>query len=202
MRRTQTSDPARQFLESALAAELEIRRRKERADEIEGRVKRVTAQLSAQPRGGGKDQQEMLAVLADARTRELEAVREAEEQRQKVEAFIARIPSPVQREVLALRYLSFCGWKTVQKKLQAVGLYYSERQITRHHGAALNEARRLYAQESLDRSEGEGRAEEPGRQPESEGKRPGRACKAERDNEARRLWASDHPEETHDEVCT
>lgn len=147
MRRTQTSDPARQFLESALTAELEIRRRRERADEIEGRVKRVTAQLSAQPRGGGRDQQEMLALLADARTRELEAVREAEEQRQKVEAFIARIPSPVQREVLALRYLSFCGWRTVQRKLQAVGLYYSERQITRFHGAALNEARRLYEQD-------------------------------------------------------
>lgn len=157
MRAVDNDDPARRFLESALSAELEARRRKERADELERKAERLTAQLSAAPRGGGSDHQEMLAILADARTLELEAMREAEKQRKRVETFIARIESPVQRAILVYRYLSFCGWRTVQKKLREAGLYYSDRQITRLHGAALGSARTLWGADHA-----EGHKEETG----------------------------------------
>lgn len=155
MRAPDTDDPVLVFLESAVGAKLEADRRKQRADELEWRATRMTAQLSADPKGGGADQQEILAMLADARTEELNAIRAAEKQRKKVEEFVSKITPTVLREIIALRYLSCADWNTVQRKLRAVGLYYSDRHLSRLHDAALERARALWVCETAEEGRGE-----------------------------------------------
>lgn len=83
-----------------------------------------------------------------AREQVTDSVREAElDQYHAVERFIARLGDPVCRTVLRLRYLEGLSWTQLQKRLYQDGLYYSERQIFRLHGAALQEARELWPKE-------------------------------------------------------
>lgn len=139
------NDPVRLFLESVSFFEAEVQRRKQRADELRAACVRMTANLSGMPKGGGSDHDGLLAVYSDARTKELEAIKRAEEQRERVEAFIARIEPAIYREVLTLRYISCHGWGRVQRELRKAGRYYSDRQIFRIHDKALTEAKKLWA---------------------------------------------------------
>lgn len=138
------SDPVLLFLESVSFFEAEIQRRKQRADELQAACARMTANMSGMPKGRGSDQDGLLAAYADARTKELDAVKRAEEQRERVEALIAEIEPAIYREILTLRYISCHGWRAVQKKLREAGRYYSDRHIYRLHDKALAEAKKLW----------------------------------------------------------
>ena len=138
------NDPVRQFLESAQFCDSEVQECKQKADELEAKCSRLTAQINAMPGGGGSDQNDLLAAYADARTKELEAAKEAEEQRERVKALIARINKPLYREILTLRYLSYHSWNDVRKRLRKAGYYYSERNLYYLHERALEEAQRKW----------------------------------------------------------
>lgn len=133
----------REFLESAQFCDSEVQRCKQKADELEAKCSRLTAQINAMPGGGGPDQNDLLAAYADARTKELEAAKEAEEQRERVKALIARIDKPLYREILTLRYLSYHSWNDVRKRLRKAGYYYSERNLFYLHRQALQVVGRL-----------------------------------------------------------
>ena len=133
----------KQILESVRFAELEVRLRKARADELEARCRRLTAPIGARSGGGGEDRGELLALWADARTQELEAARQMVERRKMVEGLIARVRGAVLREILTLRYLTQLTWRQVQLRLQRSGYYYSERNLYYLHRKALAAAAAL-----------------------------------------------------------
>ena len=141
------ADPVREFLRSGLEARLEVRRHQRRTEELESRCTRLVAQMTGMPAGGGSGLEATWAALADERQEEQRLVQAELDQYHAVERFIARLGDPVCRTVLRLRYLEGLSWTQLQKRLYQDGLYYSERQIFRLHGAALQEARDLWPKE-------------------------------------------------------
>ena len=139
------ADPVREFLRSGLEARLEVRRHQRRTEELESRCTRLVAQMTGMPAGGGSGLEATWAALADER-QEQRLVQAELDQYHAVERFIARLGDPVCRTVLRLRYLEGLSWTQLQKRLYQDGLYYSERQIFRLHGAALQEARELWTE--------------------------------------------------------
>ena len=140
-------DPVKEFLRSALEAKLEAKRRSRRVKELESRCTKMTAAPDSGACGGGNaDREALWALLADERSKEETALHEELSQYKDVEDFIARLDDPVHRAILRLRYLEGLGWVKLQQQLYRDGVYYSERHITRLHGAALEEARELWKQ--------------------------------------------------------
>lgn len=138
-------DPVKEFLRSALEAKLEAKRRSRRVKELESRCTKMTAAPDSGACGGGNADREVLwALLADERDKEEKALHEELAQYKAVEDFIARLDDPVHRAILRLRYLEGLGWVKLQQQLYRDGVYYSERHITRLHGAALEAARELW----------------------------------------------------------
>ena len=145
------SDPVRLFLSSVAEARIEARRLRLRIQRLETQATKLTASLTGMPRGGG-DRESLLASLADTRVKCDQALVEAERKEDAVTAFINRLDNPVSRILLKLRYCDCLDWvgrskRTVIKEMAKAGLFYSERQIRRLHGIALNEARELYKKE-------------------------------------------------------
>lgn len=151
MRQTFNSmtDPVRCFLSSVAEARLEARRLGFRIRRLEAQATKLTTSLTGMPVAHG-DSGNLLAALADMRTECGHAQVQAERQEEKVAEFIEKIDDPTSRMILKLRYCECLDWvgrphrRSVIGELAKVGLYYSERQIYRLHGRALNEARELY----------------------------------------------------------
>lgn len=140
-------DPVRAFLGTAREARLEEARCRRRLQEIEAQCRNVTPSLSAMPHGGGDSHRDgPLAALADQRQLHEALLTAAIRQEMKVERFIARLEKDSHRIILKLRYVDLMGWGRIQEQLEAQGLYYSDRQIYRLHGEALQEARRVWAE--------------------------------------------------------
>ena len=133
------------FLESAEAATLEVRRLRRRLDELEARREGLQTQKGAVAR-------KIAQRLADEQARELAVVGEELECYRRVEAFVAQMPEKTHRTILRRRYLDIGkSWTEIQDDLAQDGLYYSQRHLLRLHTQALEAARELWDQ---DREEG------------------------------------------------
>lgn len=138
-------DPARDFLSSAREAKIEYTRIRRRIAELESQATKCTASLSGMPGGGGGGGMESLwAALADERRNLTLAAEEELNRYHAVDRFIRKLDDPVHRIVLRLHYLDGFRWPQVQKEMEKEGYYYCERHITRLHGEALKEARRIW----------------------------------------------------------
>lgn len=147
-------DPVRAFLGTVREARLEEARCRRRLQEIDAQCRSVTSPLSAMPHGGGDSHKDgPLAALADQRRLHEALLTAAVRQEMKVERFIAQLGTDRHRIVLKLRYVDLLGWTRIQEQLEAQGLYYSDRQIYRLHGEALQEARLIWAERHKEESE-------------------------------------------------
>ena len=150
---SQTYDPVRLFLASVVEARLEARRLGLRIRRLESQATKVTTTLTGMP-SGNSDSGELLASLADMRASCSQAIIRAEQQVEKVSAFIDKLENPTSRMILKLRYCDCLPWmdkpkrRTVQGELARSGLCYERTQIFRLHGQALREARELYKKEN------------------------------------------------------
>lgn len=123
-----------QYLWSAREAKAEIHRRHLRVRELEARCNAVTA-------GRREDStlEQTRLVLAAEREGELEAIREENRRYHEIEDAIGRLSRGEYRVVLRLRYLRGLRWRNVQQQMERAGYYYSDREIYRLHGEALEE---------------------------------------------------------------
>lgn len=138
-------DPVRAFLWTVREARVEEARCRRRLQEIDAQCRSVTPSLSGMPHGGGGGHKDgPLAALADQRQLHDALLTAAVRQEMKVERFIARLSTDRYRIILKLRYVDLLGWPRIQEQLEAQGLYYSDRQIYRLHGEALQEARQVW----------------------------------------------------------
>ena len=140
-------DPVRSFLESVQDAKFEQGRCYRKYIELDAKCRSITGQMSGMPGGSGGDKHKdgLLAALADQGTEYLRRYREAEEQAKAVEDFINRLQDTRHRAVLLLRYVDQLRWPQVVDELEKHGIYYTERQVFRIHGDALQAARQLWA---------------------------------------------------------
>ena len=84
-------------------------------------------------------------MLCDAREEALAAMEREQERLREIGAFIDRVEgADVLRIILRLRYLEYLNWAAVQRAMERVGLWYSERQILRLHEKALEAAAALW----------------------------------------------------------
>ena len=143
-------DPLIRWLGAASTARSEMERHKRRVAELESRATRITSYLSSSRPGDNADLQEIWSVLADARGKELEALKAEMRLYEEAEAFIDRLPVPIMRTVLKLRYLEDLSWMQVVRRLQKDRYYYVERTAQRVHKRALDAARVLWNQEHPD----------------------------------------------------
>lgn len=138
------SDPAKEFLLTAIEAKTEASRFERKVHWLEARTERVTASLTGMPRSGNADAERAWAALADARTAYTDRLIVAIQQEQEVANFIDLLPSRESRMILRLRYVDALRWPRILEQMETTGLNYSERQMYRLHGRALNEAREMW----------------------------------------------------------
>lgn len=138
----------RQFLTSVREARFMQQRCSVRLKELESQAAKVTAQMNGMPGGGSGDLHKdgIMIALAMQRDRLAAAYREAMATEDAVEAFIQKLPTDSHRCVLRLRYIECLRWPDVLCALANAGLTYSERQMYRLHGEALEQARKLWEQ--------------------------------------------------------
>lgn len=136
------NNPIIQLLDSAQEAKREARRHHLRAQELSARCAVLSAKSSGLPRGGGKGLEMTWAALCDERDLELRAIEVENAKYHQVERLIDTLPGRTHREVLRYRYLRGMGWARVQREMSRDGLCYSDRQLFRLHGEALEELRR------------------------------------------------------------
>lgn len=145
MRRSDGSrrDPVREFLESVQNTRFEQNRCHRKVMELDAQCQSITAQLSGMPGGGSGDKHKdgPWAALADLRVLYLRRCEEAQKQEKLVEEFISSLKDPNHRAVLMLRYVDLLQWPQVEQELARCGIVYSDRQIYRIHGEALQAAR-------------------------------------------------------------
>lgn len=143
------TDPVREFLGSVRGARIIQDRCKRKVDEINAQCQNLTARMSGMPGGGSGDKHMdgLWAALADQRTIYLLQYAEAERTAAAVELFLRDIPEPLHRSILSLRYVDLLDWPDVVEELKKSKVYYSERQIYRFHGDALQAARLLWAEQ-------------------------------------------------------
>ena len=139
-------DPVRAYLNSVLESRMEVSRLKRKLAVLEERATSITSQLTGMPRGGSADRDAVLAALADAAGEYYRRLAEAERRELEVVRFIDSVPTQEHRIILRLRYIDRKGWSKVLAALNEAGLAITERHMFRLHGAALREARGLYAQ--------------------------------------------------------
>ena len=139
-------DPVRAFLESVKEARFEQHRCHRKMLELDAQCQSITAQMSGMPGGGSGDKHRdaLWAALSDQREAYRDKYLLAKKREQEVEKFISGLPNPVHRAVLSLHYVDLMTWPYVTKELERCGIYYSERQIFRLHGDALQAARLLW----------------------------------------------------------
>lgn len=139
-------DPAKDLLESVRGARMDLNRCQWKLQTTWSQCTRITAQLGLTPGGGGDVHKDGL-LLAVAEQQELlrSLYLRAVETENRVEHFIAGIPDARYRAILRLRYLDLLRWPEVLDQLEKGGLYYSDRQMFRLHGEAMQAARKHYA---------------------------------------------------------
>lgn len=144
----QKYDPVKEFLRSAIEARIDLRRHKKKVAELDAQCARLVANMNGMPGGGGDDHrhEQLWNQLAEAREQELLAMKRAVEQERTVECFINCLPCAIHRSILKLKYVDDKNWPQVLFALYEEGIYYSERQLFRHHGEALQDARALWKQ--------------------------------------------------------
>ena len=134
-------EPMREFLDSAKWARLKVTRLSRKVAELTTQVEHMTANYSGMPKGSGGDATAAWTTLAQLRSDYEAELVEAERAEKEVLDFVNTMDRPIHREILALRYCENLSWPRVVEAMQAAGYYYSDRQIFRIHGDALNEAR-------------------------------------------------------------
>lgn len=142
----QPHDEVRRYLESYRAARFEVVRLRRKLTEIRARCESITRELNGMPGGGGGDKHQDGTLVAYADLAKSYEVRfcEAEKLAKEIEEFVNNIPDPTLRMILWLRYVDLLPWSRVQEELATAGVWYSERQITRLHGLALQSARGIW----------------------------------------------------------
>ena len=157
MQENKREDPVRAFLDSVREARFNEARCRRKLQEMDAQCRSITAQMTGMPGGGSADPHKdgAWAALADqaALLRELydqaallrELYDQAVRRETDVERFISRLEKDTHRILLRLKYVDLLTWNCVQERMQENGIYYSERQIYRIHGEALQEARKLWA---------------------------------------------------------
>jgi hypothetical protein len=120
-----------------------------RISELTDACTSITAAWNAAPGGSGANihKDAALVSLADQQAKLIRLLLDCQKQSQAVEDFINQLENQTYRAVLHLRYVALRSWPGVEEGLQECGLYYSMRQIYRIHGSALQEARRLWAEQ-------------------------------------------------------
>lgn len=142
-------DEVRDFLDSLGRYREEISLCQSRILELMNAATRITTAWKDAPGGGGDTHRDgALAALADQKQKLLEQEVRYAEQMMAVTEFIGRISSTTYRAILILRYVRQLPWPALTEALKKdFNIYYSERQVTRLHGRALAEARRIWAEE-------------------------------------------------------
>lgn len=153
--RTNNSDPVREFLNSVRYARIEYNRLTGRIKALESRCMSITASMSAMPNGGCADAQALWAALADESAKLYPKLLYAQEVEREVDKFIDTLPDPAHRLVLKLRYIDVLGWESVIQRMKQGGLFYSDRQVYRIHGEALEAARALWSETHMEDSDDE-----------------------------------------------
>lgn len=135
----------RRFLSGVLEARREVRRREWEIKTLQDRCRQTTGRLGGGSRGGGDVHRDgPLAELADCRA-ELDRARAKLREREKqVEEFLSQLSDSRCRAVMKLRYVEMLRWAQVKKRMEELGLYYSERQIFNLHRKAMEEAAALW----------------------------------------------------------
>lgn len=142
---------ARQFLESVRTSRAAAMRCARQTRELRAQVESITAPLNSSPViNGSKDVHgdARLAALTDLQDRLTAASDDWLRRVKEAEDFVDRIGNVEHRILLQLRYIDCNRWDDVQRIMERFGLYYSNRQMFRLHGNALQEARRLWNEES------------------------------------------------------
>lgn len=134
-------DQVREFLESAKWARARAARLSYKIEQLTTQVEHITPSYSGMPGGGSTDVSSAWTALAQLRDEYVKELAKAEQREKDVADFVDSLRSPESREILHLRYCQGMRWPDVIEHLNIGGLYYSDRQVYRLHGKALNEAR-------------------------------------------------------------
>lgn len=134
----------KEYLRSVWYAREEIERLSVRIKEMEAQAMKVTASISGMPHGGNSDAQALWSRIADDTNELYTRLNGHYDLVKEVESFIELIPTDKYKAVLKLRYVDCLSWNKVTTRLESAGYYYDTRQIFRIHGAALEEARRIW----------------------------------------------------------
>ena len=146
---TQKVDPVKDFLYSVRESRFNVCRCQRRLAQMEAQSQSVTTRMDASPGGGGGDphRDSVLAALSDQRDLLRGMYAEAIRKESDVERFISGLSDSAHRVLLRLRYVDGLTWPQVQGEMEQSGIYYSERQIYRIHGDALQAARQLWTEQ-------------------------------------------------------
>ena len=146
------TDPVVDYLMSAGWARVEASRLREKLDQMEAQVTRVTPSYTGMPGGGNGDSSDAWVALAQLRGEYAAKLAEVERSEREVSDFIDSLESSTSRAILHLRYCSCLRWPIVVERMEKAGYAYSERQIHRLHNKALEEARVKYMEEARENS--------------------------------------------------
>ena len=135
----------KEYLKSYRPLRLAILRLEDRIATEESQAERATSILTGMPRGGGgKFADELWAALADSKEIYQWKLKEALALQKEIEHFIGRVPGDINKLLLQLRYVDCLSWPEISDRMG-----YERTHIHRLHGAALEEARRVYENRSL-----------------------------------------------------
>ena len=147
MQENKREDPVRAFLDSVREARFNEARCRRKLQEMDAQCRSMTAQMTGMPGGGSADPHKdgAWAALADQAALLQELYDQAVRRETDVERFISKLEKDTHRILLRLKYVDLLTWTCVQERMRENGIYYSERQIYRIHGEALQEARKLWS---------------------------------------------------------
>ena len=140
--KVETHDPVREFLNSYWELRKEHGRLERKIRELESQSQNVTAKYGAMPGGGGGNGNSVWDALVEARKRAGAKLAETLYREADIEQFINSLPEPAHRMLLKYRYLELMNWEPIAKKMN-----YSDRQVRRIHGEALQAARKLWKEQ-------------------------------------------------------
>lgn len=140
-------DELRRFLESPRDLRTEIDRLKKQRQADWELATSITQGYAGMPGGGGQEgPKSSWTNLLEHDAKLAERINEYLRAVDRVQNFISKVPDPVQRLVLELRYINGMKWPEVEDAL--FGEYsYSLRNIYNIHGRALSSARRIWEED-------------------------------------------------------
>ncbi len=129
----------RGFLGGVLEARRAVRRREWEVKALRDQYQQNSGRLDSRSRGTSPDR-----ALEDGQIELDRARMELREREEQVEEFLSGLSDSRYRVVLKLRYVEMLRWAQIQKCMEELGLYYSERQIFNLHRRAMEEADALW----------------------------------------------------------